>query len=221
MSAAPSKLNKPILEILSRRWPARLSYYFAALLLLGAMPLSGCASLIVGAAATAGVAAVQERSVGNAVDDITIRTELNQLFFEDSVELLQSVSFNVIEGRVLLKGSVKTQKERIHALDLVWQASGVREVINEIQVTNQGGIVNYARDTWISTQLTAEIMFDIDINAVNYNLETINGTIYVVGIARDQAELDKVIDHARRIRNVKQVVSHVILMDDPRRAAGP
>lgn len=190
-------------------------------LLLGILPLGGCASFFVWAAPTVGVAAVQERSIGNAVDDLIIRAELNQIFFEDSVDLLQSVSFNVIEGRVLLKGLVKNQDTRIHALELAWKASGVREVINEIQVTDQGGIVNYARDTWISTQLTAEIMFDIDISAINYNVETINGVIYIVGIARDQAELDKVIGHARRIKIVKQVVSHVILKSDQRRKPGP
>ena len=191
------------------------------LVLLGTLPLSGCGSLIIGAVATGGAAAVEERSIGNVVDDLTIRAELNQLFFKDNFDLLQSVSFSVIEGRVLLKGSVKTQEDRIRGLELAWQASGVREVINEIQVTDQGGIVNYARDTWISTQLKAEILFDRDILSINYNVETINGTVYVVGIAQDQAELDLVIEHARRIKNVKKVVSHVIMKDDPRRTPGP
>ena len=191
------------------------------LVLLGTLPRSGCGSLFIGAVATGGAAAVEERSIGNVVDDLTIRAELNQLFFKDNFDLLQSVSFSVIEGRVLLKGSVKTQEDRIRGLELAWQASGVREVINEIQVTDQGGIVNYARDTWISTQLKAEILFDRDILSLNYNVETINGIIYVVGIAQDQAELDKVVDHARRIENVKQVVSHVVMKDDPRREPGP
>lgn len=202
-------------------WRARPRKVLLILLLIGGLPLSGCGSLIVGAATTGGAVAVQERSIGDAVDDLTIRAELNQLFFEDNVDLLQSVSFNVIEGRVLLKGAVKKQEDRIHALELAWKASGVREVINEIQVTDQGGIVNYARDTWISTQLRAEILFDKDVLSINYNLETVNGVIYLVGIAQDQAELDKVVDHARRIENVKQVVSHVVMRDDPRRAAGP
>ena len=200
---------------------ARPYLIFFVLVLLGTLPLSGCGSLIIGAAATGGVAAVEERSIGNVVDDLTIRAELNQLFFKDNFDLLQSVSFSVIEGRVLLKGSVKTQEDRIRGLELAWQASGVREVINEIQVTDQGGIVNYARDTWISTQLKAEILFDMDILSINYNVETINGIIYVVGIAQDQAELDKMVDLARRIENVKQVVSHVVMKDDPRREPGP
>ena len=212
------KPDRGLAKPLRRARPYQILF---VLVLLGTLPLSGCGSLIIGAVATGGVAAVEERSIGNVVDDLTIRAELNQLFFKDNFDLLQSVSFSVIEGRVLLKGSVKTQEDRIRGLELAWQASGVREVINEIQVTDQGGIVNYARDTWISTQLKAEILFDRDILSINYNVESINGIIYVVGIAQDQAELDKVVDHARRIENVKQVVSHVVMKDDPRREPGP
>ncbi|MEC9453684.1 MAG: BON domain-containing protein [Pseudomonadota bacterium] len=212
------KPDRGLAKPLRRARPYQILF---VLVLLGTLPLSGCDSLFISAVATGGAAAVEERSIGDVVDDLTIRAELNQLFFKDNFDLLQSVSFSVIEGRVLLKGSVKTQKDRIRGLELAWQASGVREVINEIQVTDQGGIVNYARDTWISTQLKTEILFDMDILSINYNVETINGIIYVVGIAQDQAELDKVVNHARRIENVKQVVSHVVMKDDPRREPGP
>jgi len=217
------RLDRPVRKMFSSTWRVRPQMLVPALFLIGALALSGCGGggLLVSAATTGGVAAVQERSVGDAVDDLTIRAELNQLFFEDNVDLLQSVSFNVIEGRVLLKGSVKKQEHRVQALELAWQAGGVRELINEIQVTDQGGIVNYARDTWISTQLKAKILFDSNIYAINYNVETINGIIYVVGIAQDTAELDLVIEQARRIKNVKKVVSHVVMKDDPRRTPGP
>lgn len=190
-------------------------------LLLGAPVLSGCSSLFVGAAITGGTAAVKQRSVGDAVDDLSIRAELNQIFIEDNINLLSNVSFSVIEGRVLLKGAVEKYEHRIRALELTWQAAGVNEVINEIQVTKQGDIADYARDTWISAQLKTKILFDTDINSINYNIETINGIIYVVGIAQDQAEIDKVVDHARQIKNVKKVFSHVIMKDDPRRAPEP
>ena len=155
------------------------------LMLISTIIPSGCA-FIVGGAATGGGLALQERSIGDAVDDLTIRAELNTLFFEEDIDLLQSVSFSVIEGRVLLKGSVLKQEDRILALQIAWQASGVREVINEIQITDQGGVVNYARDTWISTQLKTELLFDKNIYAINYNIETLNGIIYIVGIAQQK-----------------------------------
>ena len=195
----------------------------AALALLMALPLglSGCIEFFVGAAATTGLAIAEERSVGDAVDDLTIRAELNQLFFEKDIELYQDVSFSVIEGRVLLKGSVLTPEDRVQALRLAWQADGVREVINEIQVTDESGILDYARDTWISAQLKGKLLVDVDVLSINYSVETVNGTVYIMGIAQNEDELARVIEHARSIEDVKRVVSHAVLKDDPRRPATP
>ncbi len=122
---------------------------------------------------------------------------------------------------MLLKGAVERPGPRVKAVRLTWQADGVREVINEIQVTDEGGLVNYARDTWISTQLKSKILFDADILSINYNVETVNGTVYLIGIAQSDQELGKVTGHARTIPNVRRVVSHVVLKDDPRRVITP
>ncbi len=192
-----------------------------ALLLAGSISLSGCAELLIGAAATTGVAIAEERSVGDAVDDLTIRAELNHLFFQDDVELFGDVSFSVIEGRVLLKGSVPTPDDRIRALRLAWQAAGVREVINELQVADDSGILDYARDTWISAQLKGKLLVDGDVLSINYSVETVNGTVYLLGIAQDEAELARVTEHARSIEDVKRVVSHVVLKDDRHRPVTP
>ena len=192
-----------------------------ALAMAACLCLSGCVEFLVGAAATTGLAVAEERSVGDAVDDLTIRTELNHLFFHDDIKLYQNVSFSVIEGRVLLKGSVATPEDRVRALRLAWQADGVREIINEIQVSDESGLLDYARDTWISTQLKARLLLDGGVLSINYSIETVNGTIYVIGIAQDEAELKRVTDHARDIEDVRRVVSHVVFKDAPNRLVTP
>ena len=203
--------------------PRRTAGVAVALVLLvaGSLSLSACGELLIGAAATTGIAIAEERSVGDAVDDLTIRAELNHLFFRDDLELYQDVSFSVIEGRVLLKGTMPTPENRIHALRLAWRADGVREVINEIQVADDSGILDYARDTWISAQLKAKILVDGDVLSINYGVETVNGTVYLLGIAQDEAELARVIEHAHGIEDVKRVVSHVVIKDDRRRPVTP
>ena len=212
-------------QLLTRltRCPSRKAGPAVALVLLlaGSLSLSGCAELLIGAAATTGVAIAEERSVGDAVDDLTIRAELNHLFFRDDVELFGDVSFSVIEGRVLLKGSVPTPDDRIRALRLAWQAAGVREVINELQVADDSGILDYARDTWISAQLKGKLLVDGDVLSINYSVETVNGTVYLLGIAQDETELARVTEHARSIEDVKRVVSHVVMKDDRHRPVTP
>lgn len=185
------------------------------------LALGGCVGVAVGAAATGATVAAQERSVGDAVDDLTIRTTLNELFIRESLDLYNKVSFSVVEGRVLLKGSVEKPEERIKATQLAWRAAGVREVINEIQVTDKGGFVDYAKDTWISTQLKTKMMLAKEVLSINYSVETVNGTVYLMGIAQDQKEIDRVIALARDVPDVHEVVSHVVLKSDPSRVKKP
>ena len=177
--------------------------------------------MAVGTIASTGVTIAEERSVGDAVDDLTIRAELNHLFFDDDLYLYSDVAISVVERRVLLKGAVLKPEDRIRAVQLAWKAGGVREVINELQVTDEGGVINYARDTWISTQLKTQILLDMDVLSINYNIETVNGTVYLFGIAQNESELSKVSSHARKIPYVKRVISHVVMKGDPRREATP
>ena len=94
-------------------------------------------------------------------------------------------------------------------------------MINEIQVTDESGILDYARDTWISAQLKGRLLVDGDVLSINYGVETVNGTVYLIGIAQSEAELARVIEHARGIEDVKRVVSHVVVKDDPNRPVTP
>ncbi len=203
--------------------PRRLPGWLGVVVLMGFAGglLSGCAGAVVGAAATGGTVVAQERSVGDAVDDATIRLAINHFLFSADKETYLDVSIDVVEGRVLLTGDVERTEARINALEAAWQAAGVQEVINEIQVRNDDDILDAAKDAWISAQLSTELLFDADVSSINYNVETVNGIVYIIGIASGQAELDRVIDRARTIAGVKQVISHVRLKDDPRREAGP
>lgn len=189
---------------------------FGALLALWGL-LSGCVPVVVTGGATAATAASQERGFRGTVDDTVIRARINDLWLQNSTEIFQNVGLQVTEGRVLLTGKLKDQQLRLDAVKLAWQAPGVNEVINEIQVTDEGGIGSYARDTAISTELKSKLLFDKQVSSINYSIETVGQIVYIMGIAQDQAELDRVVNHARNIAYVRRVVSYVKLKDDPTR----
>ena len=186
-------------------------------LLGAALALSGCAGAVVGGVATTGVVAAQERSIGAAIDDGIIRLDLNRRLFEDSEELYVGVGLNIVEGRVLLTGIVPTVGHRVDAAKLAWLAPGVKQVLNELEVTERRDLVDFVRDKRIGGQLRFELLRDLDIVDINYAVATVNGVVYLMGIAQDQAELDRVVGHASNIGGVKRVVSHVLLKDDPKR----
>ena len=187
----------------------------AALLILPILLLTlaagGCTpvGVAVGAGATAATASQSERGLEGTARDIAIKTEINHYLFQKNVDLFSAVGLSVEDGRVLLTGSVPKPEDRIEAARLAWKADGIREVINEIQVVDNSDIVDKARDTWIETQLETKMLFDGGISSINYDVDTVNGTVYLFGIAQNGTELQLVIDHARNLDYVRNVVSYV------------
>lgn len=189
----------------------------AALILLTSAAACTPVGLGVGAAATAGTAAAQERGFMGAVDDTKIATQIRHFLFQHDHVLFGKVNLEVHEGRVLLTGNVPSPEARVDAVRLAWQAGGVREVINEIQVNDRTSLIDAGRDVLIANQLRAKLLLDKEISNINYSVETVNGVIYLMGVAQNQAELDRVVGHARNIEYVRRVVNLVLLRDDPRR----
>ncbi len=180
------------------------------LLLLAALaPLGGCAPMVVGGAAVGATVAAQDRPVRTAIADSAIQANINRKFIEFDVEVFQRVDIEVVEGKVLLTGIVPDPQNRIDAARLAWQVNGIAEVINEIEVNDTSTLSDAARDSWITTKLRSAILFDKDIKSINYTIDTVNRTVYLMGIAQSQGELDRVVAHARHIDYVRRVVPYV------------
>ena len=104
---------------------------------------------------------------------------------------------------------------RIQAVRLTWQVDGVREVNDEIQIEDESGVVDDLRDFWITVSLRRKLLFDAQVNSLNYNIDTVNGIVYLTGVAQDEAELARVRGHARTLGRVRNIVSYVRLREPP------
>lgn len=182
--------------------------------LLGACSAGGA---FVGGAAGGALAASEERGLKGAIKDGAIRAEINYRWLDYDAKAQHALGLSVYEGRVLLTGVAKSDEVRAELVRLAWQPDGVREVINEIIVDPKGESGTYARDVWISTQLRSKILFDKQVYGINYSIDVVRHVVYLLGVAQDRAELDRVLNHARNVEYVERVVNHVILKDDPRR----
>jgi len=181
----------------------------AGLAVAAALMLGGCVPLALGAGGAAAVGASQDRGLEQAVDDNQIAFEINRKLLAKDSKLYSGVSTQVRKGRVLLSGSVPKPEDRVTVTRLVWTIGGVKEVINELKVGEKGGFSQSVSDTTISTKLRARLTGDGDIAGRNYSIETVAGTVYLMGTARSKTELDRVIAHARDISGVRNVVSYV------------
>lgn len=175
--------------------------------------LSGCTAIgaAAGAGATVGVAAAQEGGIKGATTDAAIRLQITDAWFRHNIDMYRFLDMTVKEGRVLLTGSVPTPDMRVDAVRLVWQVQGVRQVINEIRVDGGDGISGYVTDTWITSNIKSRLLLDKYIQSINYSIETVGGVVYLMGIAQDQKELDRVTSYARNTKYVKNVISYVRL----------
>lgn len=170
--------------------------------------LGGCAGAVVGGAAAVGTAAYQERGVQGVARDLATATKVRTELLNAGETYVTGVGVEVYEGRVLLTGTLATEAMRANAASLAWKTEGVKDVINEIQL-HASNLRDLARDSWITTQLQSKLTVDKQILAINYSVETVNGIVYLIGIAQSQDELDRVIAHARGINYVRQIISHV------------
>ena len=175
--------------------------------------LAGCASLVQTAVSNAinvGRTIPADRSLFNVLDDLSIKNTINSALFDEA--LLLDINTDVYQGMVMLTGSVRDAATRQKAEDLTRKVDGVRELFNEIKVTDKSWLKSLPKDMWIENTLAARMVLAPGVRAVNYQLRVANGVAYILGIAKSRAELDRVIALART-SGAHQIVSHVFLSE--------
>ena len=175
----------------------------------------GCspANILATGGGSAMVVAEGERSLGTVVDDATIKVNIAAKFLNAGNNLFVNINTSVLEGRVLLTGLVDNQELRIEAVRLVWEAEGVQEIINEIEIGNRSSIKDYANDLWINTQARGVAAKTMGIRSVTFNFETIKGKIYIAGITTRPDLLEETISALKNIKGVNEIVNYVIIKE--------
>ena len=181
-----------------------------ALVALASTMTAGCLPVVVGGAAVVGTnLALEKRSLGDAVQDTSIRAQINQRWIAHDLDLAYRIELIVTEGRVLLTGRATNATMRADAVRLTWTVDGVKEVIDEIIIDPSTDLQQSTSDNWINARMRTLLIADTAIRQSNYSINTVNGVLYLIGTARTHEELDKVLAHARSIPNVKRVVSYL------------
>ena len=183
--------------------------------------LQGCSptGTVLGAGARTGLALAEDRPVEEIWGDTLLKVTINKKLLETSFsETFWSLNTTIFEGRVLITGNVKNTTLRDQVSQIVWGVKGVREVLNEIEIQETNNVTQIARDKFIQTSLQARMLGDKIVSDINYKMIAHNNVLYIIGIAQSQAELEKVVAHARAIRYVKRFVNYIWLADNPSRS---
>ena len=180
-------------------------------IILSSITLINCAQVATGTAIKVATVNQEDRSIGEFVDDAIIKTIIKNAYFDQNETLFFNIDVEVSQARVLLTGTVENIDLKIEATRIAWGAKGVQTVINEIQISNSDSILNYADDLVISTKVKGMLILDENVNSLNYNIETVNKLVYIIGISSSETEKNLVIDIAKEVYGVEEVIDYITI----------
>ena len=175
--------------------------------------ITNCAQVATGTAVKVVTVNQEDRSIGEFVDDAIIKTVIKNAYFDQNENLFFNIDVEVSQARVLLTGTVENIDLKIEATRIAWGVSGVETVINEIQISNSDNILNYADDLVISTKVKGKLILQENVNSLNYNIETVNKLVYIIGIAASESEKNLVIDIAQNVYGVEEVIDYISIRE--------
>ena len=179
--------------------------------------LSGCVGISSKGIFGTGVSiAFDPRSLGTQIDDSVMQKSLTARLILREKSYLLSVSTKVLDGRIFLTGKVIEPEEKLHLTKLAWETKGVRSVRNDIKIKEDFNFTQSAKDLLITSQLRTALIFNKNIKATNYQIDTYKKMIFIYGISLTANERKEVINEAKEILDVKDVIASIVLVEELR-----
>jgi len=160
--------------------------------------------------------AFDPRSLGTQIDDSVMQKNLSARMILRNKSHLVSVSTNVLDGRIFLTGKVENPEEKLQLTKLAWETKGARSVKNDIKIKEEFNFKQSAKDLLITSQLRTAMIFNKQIKATNYRIDTYKKKIFIYGISLTSDERKEVINEANEILDVEDVIASIVLVEDLR-----
>tara|TARA_B100000029_G_scaffold446183_1_gene467156 strand:+ start:3696 stop:4286 length:591 start_codon:yes stop_codon:yes gene_type:complete len=158
--------------------------------------------------------ALDPRTLGTQIDDSIMQKNLQARLALYEKKYLVKVSVKVLDGRIFLGGKVDEAEEKLKITKMAWETKGARSVKNNIAVQSKFSVKNFAMDVLISSQLRTALILNKNVKAANFNIDTINQKTYVFGIAHTDEEKKEIIQEAKQIVDLKELVTSILLVSD-------
>jgi len=160
--------------------------------------------------------ALDPRTLGTQIDDSIMDKSLDAKILATNKNYLLNVKTKIIDGRIFITGKVDTPEEKLNITKMAWEIKGARSVKNDLKIKDKFNFKQSAKDLLITSQLRSALIFNKKTKSVNYNIDTYKKKIYVYGIAETTDEREEVINEAKQILDVEDVIASILLVDDLR-----
>ena len=179
--------------------------------------ISGCmGTSSTGVLGTGVSIATDPRTIGTQIDDNIMQKNLSAKIINRNPKYLFVVKPKVIDGRIFITGKVNTVEEKLNITKLAWEIKGARSVKNDLKIREQFDIQQFSKDILITSQLRTAMIASKTIKSTNYNIDTYKKKIYIYGIAESEEERAEVINEAKQVLDVEDVISSILLIEDLR-----
>jgi len=158
--------------------------------------------------------ALDPRTLGTQIDDSIMQKNLQARLVLTEKTYLVKLSVKVLDGRIFLGGKVDEPEEKLRITKMAWETKGVRSIKNNIAIKQKFSFKNLAKDFLITSQLRAALILNKNIKAANFNIDTINQKTYIFGIAHDDNEKKEIIQEAKQIVDLKQLITSILMVSD-------
>ena len=186
---------------------------FATLFLL--LLLNSCVGSSTSGVFGTGVSvALDPRTLGTQIDDSIMQKNLQARLALTEKKYIIKISVKVLDGRIFLRGKVDTAEEKLKITKMAWEIKGTRSVKNNIAIKQKFSFKNIALDALITSQLRVALILNKNVSAANFNIDTINQKTYVFGIAHSKDEKKEIIEEAKQIADLKELVTSILMVSD-------
>ena len=177
--------------------------------------MSSCVGSSSGGVFGTGVSvALDPRTLGTQIDDSIMQKNLIARLTLTEKKYLVKISVKVLDGRIFLGGKVDEPEEKLKITKIAWETKGARSVKNNIAIKQKFSFKNVVMDVLITSQLRTALILNKNIKAANFNIDTINQKTYVFGIAHNENEKKEIIQEAKQIVDLKELVTSILMVSD-------
>ena len=177
--------------------------------------LNGCVGSSTSGVFGTGVSiALDPRTLGTQIDDSIMQKNLLARLALTEKKYLIKLSVKVLDGRIFLGGKVDQPEEKLKITKMAWETKGARSVKNNIAIKQKFSFKNIAKDVLITSQLRTALILNKNVKSANFNIDTLNQKTYVFGIAHNENEKKEIIQEAKQIVDLKELVTSILMVSD-------
>ena len=168
--------------------------------------LANSCAIISTAGSIVGSASTSTRGFSGTIEDTYLMSKIVSKITFMKLSNFSNITVSVMNGKVLLAGNIDNQEKRLELIKKVWWIDGVKEIYNEVEIGPQISLSEKTEDFIFETKIENRLLLEPGIFSNNYNVDVVNGNVYIIGISSDIEEKTKIDNFLNNMNDIKKLI---------------